>query len=139
VNRFVMSHLVPACAPGNVLHDPAQIGIESAVKQPEGIGERRTSPADIAIWSKPLSNCWSPEMLPVAAPLAVLEWKCDRPGIEKQKPDGDREWLTAFTVENPASLGYAVLVDFAEGGVLRRLTVVRCSGGVWDEGWFAIL
>jgi hypothetical protein len=136
VNRFVMSQLVPACTPGSVLHDPAQIGIESAVKQPAGIGQRRTSPADIAIWATPHGNCWSPEMLPVAAPLAVLEWKCNRPGKEKQKPDDDRAWLTAFTTENLASLGYSVLVDFTEGSVLRRLTVSRCEGREWSEGWF---
>jgi hypothetical protein len=62
-----------------------------------------------------------------------------RPGKEKQKPDGDREWLAAFTVENPSSLGYAVLVDFAEGGGLRRLTVSRREGGEWSEQWFARL
>lgn len=72
LNRFVMSCLVPACTPGSVLHHPAQIGIESAVKQPTGIGQRRTSPADIAIWSRPHGNCWSPAMLPVVAALAVL-------------------------------------------------------------------
>jgi len=135
VNRFVFGHLVPACTPGSVLHDPAQIGIESAVKQPEGVGERRASPADIAIWPTANGNCWGPDMMPVNAPLAVLEWKVDRPGKAKQNPDGDRAWLTAFTEQNRDSLGFVVLVDFTDGGVVRRLSVARCECGTWDEEW----
>jgi hypothetical protein len=139
VNRFAMGHLVPACTPGGVLHDPAQIGIESPVKQPEGVGSRLSAPKDVVIWPRPHGNCWSPDMLPVNPPLAVLEWKCDRPGKPKQSPDGDRAWLTAFAEQNPGSLGYAVLAEFVDGGVLRRLSVARCEGGEWDEEWFARL
>lgn len=32
----------------------------------------------------------------------------------------------------------AVLVEFAEGGVVRRLSVARCEGGAWDEGWLVL-
>ena len=72
-------------------------------------------------------------MMPVNAPLAVLEWKCDRPGKPRQNPDGDRAWLAAFTEQNPTSLGFVVLVDFADGGVLRRLSVARCEGRAWES------
>ena len=96
---------------------------------------RRASPADIAIWPTANGNCWGPDMMPVNAPLAALEWKVDRPGKAKQKPDGDRAWLAAFTEQNPTSLGFVVLVDFADGGVLRRLSVSRCEGRAWDEEW----
>ena len=75
-------------------------------------------------------------MMPVNAPLAVLEWNCDRPGKARQSPDGDRAWLKAFTEQNRDCLGYAVLVEFTDGGVVRRLSVDRCEGGAWDEGWF---
>ena len=74
-------------------------------------------------------------MMPVNAPLAALEWKCDRPGKPRQNPDGDRAWLTAFTEQNRDSLGFVVLVDFADGGVVRRLSVSRCECGTWDEEW----
>ncbi len=74
-------------------------------------------------------------MMPVDAPLAALEWKVDRPGKAKQNPDGDRAWLAAFTEQNPTSLGFVVLVEFADGGVVRRLSVSRCEGGAWDDEW----
>ena len=138
VNRYVMGHLVPACTPGSVLHDPAQIGIQSAVQQPEGVGSRLSAPKDVVIWPAANGNCWGPDMLPVNAPLAVLEWKVDRPGKPKQKPDGDEAWLTAFTEQNRATLGYAVLLDFADGGTLTRLSVTRCQGGEWDEEWLVL-
>ena len=54
-------------------------------------------------------------MMPVNAPLAALEWKVDRPGKAKQKPDGDRAWLTAFTEQNRDSLGFVVLVAWPLG------------------------
>ena len=71
-------------------------------------------------------------MMPVDAPLAALEWKVDRPGKAKQNPDGDRAWLAAFTEQNPTSIG------FADGGVLRRLSVSRCEGGAWDDEWLVL-
>ena len=77
-------------------------------------------------------------MMPGNAPLAALEWKVDRPGKAKQNPDGDRAWLTAFTEQNRDSLGFAVLVDFADGGVVRRLSVSRCEGGAWDDEWLVL-
>jgi hypothetical protein len=136
VNRFAMAHLVPACAPGSVLHDPAQIGIEMAVKQPSGVGARPAAPKDLVIWDEPCVTCWSPEMLPKRSPLAVLEWKAQRPTAATQDTEKDREWLTAFSRDNPASVGYSVFLEWADGGLLRRMEVSRCSEGRWDDRWF---
>ncbi len=136
VNRFAMAHLVPACTPGCVLHHPAQIGIEIGVKQPDGIGTRPASPKDLVIWEEPYSTSWSSAMLPMRAPLAILEWKSQRPEKAKQKTDDDREWLCKFTEQNPNRLGYSVLVDWTDDGVLREVTVSRCQGGEWSEEWF---
>ena len=107
----MFGHLVPACTPGSVLHDPAQIGIKAAVKQPGGVGSRLSAPKDVVIWPAANGNCWSPDMLPVNAPLAVLEWKCYRPGKAKQNPDG---------------------------GVLRRLSMARRRGGAWEDEWLVL-
>jgi hypothetical protein len=136
VNRFAMAHLVPACSPGSVLHDPAQIGIEMAVKQPSGVGARPTAHKDLVIWDEPCVACWSPEMLPDRSPLAVLEWKAQRPTAATQNTEKDREWLTAFSRDNPGSVDYSVFLEWAEGGLLRRMEVSRCSEGRWDDRWF---
>jgi hypothetical protein len=136
VNRFAMAHLVPACTPGTVLHHPTQIGIEMSVKQPETVGTRLTAPKDLVIWGQPCDTCWSPEMSPERSPLAVLEWKVQRPTAAKQSTAEDQEWLTEFSRENPSSLGYSVFVEWAEGGLLRKMEVTRCSEGLKRERWF---
>jgi hypothetical protein len=75
-------------------------------------------------------------MLPEHSPLAVLEWKAQRPTAATQDTDKDREWLTAFSRDNPGSVGYSVFLEWAEGGLLRRMEVSRCSEGRWDDRWF---
>lgn len=136
VNRFAMAHLVPACAPGCVLHDPAQIGIEVALKQPRRVGRKRAVNRDLVIWEHASGTCWNPRMRPVLAPLAVLEWKSKHPRQRKQNTDKDRAWLRRFTRDNQNSVGYSVFLEWAKTGVLRRLEVSRCSRGVWQDLWF---
>ena len=41
VNLFVLGHLIALCGANGVLHDPMQIGIESAVPQLPGRGGHR--------------------------------------------------------------------------------------------------
>jgi hypothetical protein len=135
VNRFVMGHLVPFCSPASPLKHPSQIGMEVAVKMPDGMGSRLTSPKDVVIWGSPHGTCWSAEMKPTHAPMAVLEWKCQRETGSKQDTAEDQVWLEAFCRENPDSHGYSVFLDWSGDGVLRGLTVARCSGGTWDDGW----
>jgi hypothetical protein len=138
VNRFAMAHLVPACTPGCTLHHPTQIGIEIGVKQPEGVGSRPAAPKDLVIWEQPCSTSWSPTMQPERSPLAILEWKSQRPDKVKQKTDEDREWLQAFTEENASSIGYSVFVDWSGDGVLQALRVARCQDGLWDDDWLRV-
>jgi hypothetical protein len=135
VNRFAMAHLVPACTPGGALYHPAQIGIEIGVKQPEGVGSRPAAPKDLVIWAQPCSTSWSSTMRPERNPLAILEWKSQRPEKAKQRTEEDREWLQAFTEENASSIGYSVFVDWSGDGVLQALRVARCQDGVWDNDW----
>jgi hypothetical protein len=122
VNRFVMDHLVPFCSPGSPLKHPTQIGMEVAVKMPAGLGSRLSSPKDVVIWDSPYGTCWSADMKPVRAPVAVLEWKCQRETGSKQNTDEDRAWLEAFCRESLGSTGYSVFLDLDAGGVLRELT-----------------
>lgn len=142
VNRFVMGYLVPECSPGRLLGHPTQLGIEVPVKQPSGIGEKRTAPKDLVIWPQPFMSCWSGDWDPVHAPLAVVEWKAQRPAASKPDPQGDRKWLQAFTAENPTSLGYAVFLDFTRVGSNCigpvRLTVSRCHSGEWQDAWIKL-
>ena len=136
VNRFVMSHLVPSCSPGLPLEHPSQIGMEIAVKMPVGLGARLTSPKDVVLWDSPHGTCWTPDMKPTRAPVAVLEWKSQRENGSKKSTDDDRVWLQAFCEQNQASQGYSVFLDWTAAGVLRELKVARCSGGKWTDPWF---
>lgn len=136
VNRFVMGHLVPSCSPGSPIEHPAQIGMEIAVKMPDGRGNRPTSPKDIVIWDSPFGTCWTPQMEPKRAPLAVLEWKSQHPTGPNQDTAEDEAWLQEFCKENPASQGYSVLLSWSPDGLLREIKVKRCSKGTWDGSWF---
>lgn len=136
VNRFVMGHLVPACRAGAAIEHPSQIGMETPVKMPDGIGTKLSSLKDVVIWDVPFGTCWTPHMKPERAPLAVLEWKSQRELGSKQDTSADRAWLKAFCEENPDSQGYAVFLDWAADGVLRGMTVSRCVGGAWNNEWF---
>lgn len=136
VNRFVMSHLVPFCSPGSPLEHPSQIGMEISVKMPAGLRTRLSSLKDIVLWGSPHGTCWTPEMKPALAPMAVLEWKCQRETGSKQDTAYDRAWLEAFCKESPESVGYSVFLDWTAAGVLREMTVARCSRGNWENSWF---
>jgi len=136
VNRFVMAHLVPTCAPGAPIAHPSQIGMETPVKMPDGIGTRRSSLKDVVIWDAPFGTCWTPEMEPKRAPLAVLEWKSQRETGSKQDTAEDEAWLKAFCEQNPGSHGYSVFLDWNAAGVLREMVVRRCVDGKWNKSWF---
>lgn len=136
VNRFVMAHLVPTCSPGSPIKHPSQIGMETPVKMPEGIGTRRSSLKDVVIWDAPFGTCWTPAMEPKRAPLAVLEWKSQRETGSKQDTAEDEAWLQAFCEQNPGSHGYSVFLDWNAAGVLREMAVRRCIDGKWNKSWF---
>jgi hypothetical protein len=141
VNRFVMGHLMQACSPGSPLECPTQIGTEIAVRTPRGLRQgkrtKRSSQKDLVIWDSRFGTCWTPDMKPRHAPLAVIEWKSRHPKGKKQNTADDCEWLQAFCEENQGSQGYSVLLGWTPSGRLREITVRQCSaGGTWDESWF---
>lgn len=136
VNRFVMGHLVPSCSPGSPIEHPAQIGMEIAVKMPDGRGSRLSSPKDIVIWDSPFGTCWTPQMEPKHAPLAVLEWKSQHPTGPSQNTSDDEAWLQDFCEQNPASQGYSISLVWTPEGLLREIEVKRCCAGKWNNSWF---
>jgi hypothetical protein len=148
VNRFVMGYLVAACSPGRLLEHPTQIGIEVAVKQPPGVGEKKTAHKDVVIWPKPFMSCWNQngDWNAVHTPLAVIEWKIHRLGARRRSPErdlqGDRNWVRAFSRENPESLGYSVFLDFTRAGKSSgnpcELAVSRCHAGKWQDAWLKL-
>lgn len=140
VNRFVMGHLVQACSPGSPLEHPTQIGTEIAVRKPRAFrpreSKKRSTLKDLVIWDSHFGTCWTSDMKPRHAPLAVIEWKSRHPKGKKQNTTDDCAWLQAFCSENPGSQGYSVLLHWTPSGRLREMTVWQCSaGGSWDKCW----
>lgn len=125
VSLFVFSHLIKKCAQDSVLYDPAQICIEGAVP-PTLANKKKTVNKDLVIWEKGAMNCFKRSgnnLITDYAPLAVLEWKVlgfwrklRHPDNVKKSNEYDREWLEAFTKQNPSTLGYAILLNIEQEG-----------------------
>jgi hypothetical protein len=132
VSRFVFGYLINECKEGTAFESPAQLGIEVAVKQPAGVGEKRTAHKDLVIWREPFQTSWDEGFAPVVIPHAVIEWKVERKG-KKEKTAHDIEWLEAFSVENPESVGYSTYLRFPKHGTGDvQLTVQKCCRGRWS-------
>ena len=132
VSRFVFGHLINESKEGTAVESPGQLGIEVAVKQPEGVGEKRTAHKDLVIWREPFQTSWDEDFDAVAVPHAVVEWKVERKG-KKENTAHDIEWLEAFSIENPKSVGYSTYLRFpkhGDGDV--QLTVQKCCRGRWS-------
>ena len=132
VSRFVFGYLINECKEGTAFESPAQLGIEVAVKQPEDVGEKRTAHKDLVIWREPFQTSWDADFDAVAIPQAVIEWKVERKG-KKEKIAHDIEWIEAFSVENPESVGYSTYLRFPKyGSGDIGLAVQKCCQGKWS-------
>ena len=58
VSRFVFGYLINECREGTAFESPAQLGIEVAVKQPAGVGEKRTAHKDLVVWRELFQTSW---------------------------------------------------------------------------------
>ena len=117
VNLFAHRFLFERIETGAAIECATQVGIEVALKQPEGRYTRPASNKDLVIWSEPLQTTWSATWKPIYSPMAVIEWKVyrqrfPRRGFHKH----DEEWIEAYTQENTGSLGYVVSVDLTHTG-----------------------
>lgn len=117
VNVFAARFVRPAINCNTAITDYSQVRIECGVPQPRRKGYGRPSAAkDLVIWHGPLDVAWDSDWKPVRIPWVVIEWKTRRRGRSSATFDKhDERWLKAFSEQNPASLGYAVTVDFSSG------------------------
>ena len=133
VSRVVFGYLINECREGTAFKSPAQLGIEVAIKQPEGVGEKRTAHKDLVIWREPFQTSWDKEFQPTSIPHAVIEWKVERKG-KKEKTAHDIEWLEAFSIENPESVGYSTYLRFPKHTNDKvELMVNKCFQGNWIQ------
>lgn len=136
VSLYAFGFLQKQCAPGRLLHDPAQIGIEVAVP---GIGEvnrKRQVCKDLVIWAAPGMSCWDENWTAVTAPLAILEWKLSRRGMVRVPPSRyDLDWLTQFSSQWGEFTGYAVSLAI---GAREALVVARVRGGDVQRDWLKL-
>lgn len=117
VNLFATRFILPAVSGASAITDYSQVRIECGVPQPKHQGYDRPSAAkDLVIWRRPLDVAWDSGWKPIRIPWVVIEWKTRRSGRSNSTFDKhDVRWLTAFSEQNPTSLGYAVTVDFSKG------------------------
>lgn len=129
VNVFATRFVRPAVSSTSAITDYSQVRIECGVPQPKLKGFHRPSAAkDLVIWHDPLEVAWDSNWKPVRIPWVVIEWKTRRRGRSNAMFDKhDERWLKAFSEQNPASLGYAVTVDFSRGR--RQVHYARFSRG----------
>ena len=129
VNMFATQCVLPLVGGNSAIKDYSQVRIECGVPQPKLQGVHRPSAAkDFVIWHGPLDVAWDSNWKPVRVPWVVIEWKTRRKGRSNAMFDKhDERWLKAFSEQNPASLGYAVTVDFSRGR--RQVHYARFSRG----------
>ena len=128
VNLYAFGFLQRECSDEGPLIDPTQIGIEvGAADTPKST--RSQVRKDIVIWPEPGVNRWYPAS-PRTEPLAIMEWKVQRPNIRPSKTQSDIAWLTRHCGSS-ATIGYSVLLDLRSPPA--RLTAVRVtSAGARD-------
>ena len=107
VNYFTFGFLLKECRPGSVLFDPAQLVIESRVRQIKKAKSKREVCKDLAIWSGPGQGCWDAERKSSRSPLAILEWKANTNKIFAY----DRDWLLAYSADKPAFTGICLSMN----------------------------
>lgn len=118
VSYFVMRHLLRQCRPDGILFDPAQIGIEVSVLQPQGFAKKGVR-RDVVIWPSAGATCWNEDRA-ACQPLTILEWKVHRPKHPNRLVRKEREWLRKYCKEN-AAVCYAI-----EVGVKSDATTIHC-------------
>ncbi len=143
VNLFVFGHLLTGVAPGSILSDPAQLGIEMPVPQVvEGkrFKGKKYVCKDVVIWPRPkmtVGNTYKQERI---YPLSVMEWKSINRHDGKREIDRklaeylfDIEWLKSTSKGKEDFTGYAVLIR--QDGSSRTLNCSRIRSGQSIANW----
>jgi hypothetical protein len=133
VNIFVMEFLIPLVSSRSAIKTCSQIRIEGGVRQPSGF-TKISARKDVVIWGSPFEVAWNSMFEPVNTPRVVMEWKTLITGQGKTPPkfdEHDQDWLEKFTIENPNSLGYLVVVDLR--GENRLVMIGRVRRGITKQ------
>ena len=126
VNQFAHGFLFRRVAQDGVISDFTQVGIESAVPQPRGVGIKAACRKDLVIWDEPGAVTWDEHWAPTRVPAAIIEWKARRRRVRALLDRRDVAWLTGYTCHYPECRGYAVTVDFAvRPGRVASARIVR--------------
>lgn len=113
VSQYAFGYLIKYCKHGSLLYDPGQIGIEIAVPQPPGYGNKSAVRRDLVIWGEPQTACWNSQWSPVNHPLAILEWKVHRPDRPNRGVMKEREWLRQYCAWQQHVVTYSIEVNTA--------------------------
>ena len=132
VNLFAHAILLDD-TPRRCVQHPTQVGIEVAVKQPDGHKGKALVRKDLVLWHRPYQTLWSGDtQRPVHDPAVIIEFKVN----EQRRCDRDRDWLSAYTKSVaghfPNVLGYAVC-GFLRKNEDRGVSYSRVSHGRAEE------
>lgn len=127
INRFVFNHLINMVEINSDFYSPAQIAIESRVKQIKSITGRNKKEVckDLVIWQKPNQTVWADG----ANPLLIMEWKFGNGGLYSD----DIEWLEKFTRDNQSTTGIAINIDIDEVYSIKAALIYQ--GKIIDKSW----
>lgn len=118
--------------PGQLLHNPAQIGIEVAVP---GVGSRNRKKQvckDLVIWAEPAMNCWDALGSATQTPLAILEWKVSQ--RDTAGPSAyDVDWLTRFSSPRGHRVRGVARRQRAQAPQGRAGSKRSCAGGLAES------
>jgi hypothetical protein len=134
INFFVFGHLLDHIDPNGPFHDPAQVGIEVAVKQVSGRKcAKEKVRKDLVIWRKPGDNYWIRGRKRARPPLAIIEWKVIRNKPVKANSRYDIDWLKTFTGAHRKTVGFAISAR-VEGARSVALWTRIQKGEIIDSG-----
>jgi hypothetical protein len=131
VNIYALGFLLGGDLAGVKL-DPTQIGIEVAVADAPKKGKNAQVRKDLVIWSEAGMNRWHPGNLPRNKPLAILEWKVQRPNAAKPRDtEHDLDWLKSYSAKlaRPDFIGYCVFLDLRSSPAMISVTRVAMGKG----------
>jgi hypothetical protein len=132
VSFYAMGFLIKECQPGTALFDPAQVAIESRVRQVEAPDTKGEVCKDLAIWSAPGMNCWDKQGKSTRDPSLIMEWKMNRASIFPH----DRDWLLAFSATRPSFTGVCVSLDMTMDRPALIASLI-CDGKE-EAGWLSV-
>ena len=132
VSFYAFGFLLKECRSDTLFHDPAQLAIESRVRQVKKPKSKREVCKDLAIWAWPGMSCWDSTRDSTRHPLVIMEWKVDTNRIFGY----DRDWLIAFSANKPDFTGLCVSLDLRGGSPTLNTSLIR--DGIERPEWLTV-